>query len=534
MNANYSAFPRRTGPLPGLPDSTDGYALAVVIILALVSAVMVAAFMGMTLTEYIIVDSNNDSITAFHVAEAGLEKGARLLYEDMVNTPGGTTPSWRDGRFYFDSCDGGYVVDDAITHFPVFRVLYGPIEFAGGSYTVEVANIAGLDDSVWLRSTGTFDGKTRAVLSKYRIKNLNPWNNAIFAGAGAAGRAINGNVDIRGSVHILGEETNRGPVMEMSGGGYVGNNYIGLPWDLSSRIPMIAEMVDGRLFESLDTEVRVRYGQVSISGSAGVGSSGTGTIEYDAQIGDAKMRVDGTYVTDGWAGNKGASAVYSDNGTNEPYDLPNDTFDGFPKLSDPYETYDSYIDYLRARGLVISDPAALAQLGNITRSSSFSYSNEYGSISADGSGNLTISGVVVIEGDFGIGKDTSGMVYYQGSASVLATGNVVIQNDLIVRSGQMFPTMSVLGLMTPNTITFDRSQLYVQGVFYAEQQITSTKQTIVTGTFFSDYFDMGTNVPNIFQVPSVVYHLPVGMFGGLNVFSLRRDCFREVNVGETQ
>ncbi|MBN1919150.1 MAG: hypothetical protein JW889_14690 [Verrucomicrobia bacterium] len=534
MNANTKALTRRAGPLPGLPDSQDGSALAVVIILALVSAVMVAAFMGMTLTEHIIVNSNSDSIAAFHVAEAGLETGARLLYEDMINTPQGYEPSWRDGRFYLDSYDGGYLAEDGVTYYPTFRVLAGPVSFADGTYTIEMANIAGLDDAIWVRSTGTVRGKTRAVLSKYRIKNLNPWNNAIFAGAGAAGRTINGCVDIRGSVHILGEDTFHGTVMEMSGSAYIGNNYIGLPLTLASRIPMIAEMVDGRLFETLDTEVRVRYGQVSISGSADIGEDGTTEIVYDAQIGEAKMRVDGTYVTDGWTGNKGASAVYSDNGTDEPYDLPVDTFDGFPKLSDPYEGYDSYTDYLRDHGLVISDPAALAQLADITRSSSFSYSNEYGSISADGNGNLTVSGVIVIEGDLGIGKDNSGMMYYQGSACVLATGNVTVENDLIVRAGEMFPTMSILGVMTPNTILFDRAQLYVQGIFYAETQITSTKQTIVTGTFFSDYFDMGTNVPNIFQVPSVLYHLPQGMFGSFNVFSLRRDCFREVDLGATE
>lgn len=513
----------------------DGYALAVVIILALVSAVTVAGFLTMSVTEFKIVDSNSDSITTFHVAEAGLEKGARLLYEDMVNTPPGEAPSWRDQKFYLDADDGGYTSDPYLTYFPDFRVLASSVEYAGGTYMIEIANIEGRDDAIWVRSTGTYEGKTRAVLSKFRIKNVNPWNNAIFAGAGQAGRTITGNVDIRGSVHILGEETNHGVVMEMSGGAYIGNNYIGMPWNLSSRVPMIAEMLDGTFFETLDTEVRVRYGQVSISGSASLGTEGgTTEIIYDAQVGEAKLPVDGTYVTDGWTGNQGASAVYSDNGTDQPYDIPNDTFDGFPKITDPYNGFPSYMDWFRDEALVIDDPAALAELANITRGSAFAYSDEYGSISANGSGVLTVSGRVVVEGDLVIGKDNSGDVYYTGSAALLVTGDVLFQNDFLVESGQMFPTTSIVGIMTPNLITFDRSQLEIQGLFYAQNKIISTKQTSVTGTFFSDYFDMGTNVPAIYQVPSAMYYLPPGMFGDFNIYAIRRDCFREVDVGETE
>jgi hypothetical protein len=142
--------------------------------------------------------------------------------------------------------------------------------------------------------------------------------------------------------------------------------------------------------------------------------------------------------------------------------------------------------------------------------------------------------MVLIEGDFHFGRDNSGPVYYSGSASILATGNITYENSVLVGSGQTFPTTAIMGLMTPNTITFTTSQLDAQGIFYAETQITSTKQTDVSGTFFANYFDMGSQVPAIFQVPAVIYHLPPGMFGSLNIFSIRRDCFREVDVGATQ
>jgi hypothetical protein len=512
----------------GALSRQGGYALAVVIILALISAVMVAAFLSMTLTEFRIVYSNNDSIASFHIAEAGLAKGARLLYDDLTNTPTGMTPSWRDLKFYFGPGEGDYTSETAVTFFPTFRQLLGDTTFGGGSYRVELANEPGANDTAWLRSTGTYRGKTRVVLSMFRMKNINPWNNAIFAGAGATGRVINGNVDIRGSVHILGDESYHGTVMEMSGGAFIGNHYDGMPWELSSRVPSITRMVDGSPLDTLDAEVRVRYGQIALSGSADIGAPD------EAEVGEVKNPVDGTYVTDGFTGNKGTRNVYSDNGTDTPYDVPAGYIDDFPKITDPFGGYSSYMDYLRANALVISAPADLSRLANITRSSVFSFSNEKGQISMDGSGHLTVRGVVVIEGNLAFAKDTSGGIEYRGSAAVLATGNVTFQNNVIVASGETFPTTAIMGLMTPNTITFDRSQLYVQGLFYAQDTITSTKQTIVTGTFFSNYFNMGTNVPSIFQVPSVVDNLPFGIFGSINLYSIRRDCFREVDAGSTQ
>ena len=500
----------------------DGYALAVVIILALVSAVMVAAFLSLTLTEFTIVHSNSDSIAAFHIAEAGVEKGVRLLYEDFVNTPEGTNPSWLDMKFYFDRDEGGYTLDTSLSYFPCFRVLVNTTAYGNGTYTVEVSNVAGRDDVIWVRSTGTYRGKTRAILSKFRMKNINPWNNAIFAGAGQAGRVINGNVDIRGSVHILGDASEHGPIMEMTGSGYVGNNYVGMPWDLSSRVPSITKMVDGNLLETLDAEVRVRYGQISLDG--------TGSIGSPALAPGTKYTVDGTYVTDGFVGNQGASNVYSDNGTGNPYDIPDSVLSALPKITDPYDGYASYMDYMRANALVISDPADLNALRNITRNSVFSFSSANGAISMDGNGNLTISGMVVVEGDLIFAKDNSGAIEYSGSAGILVTGDIVVKNSVIVSSGATFPTTAIMGLMTPNLITFSMSQIDVQGVFYAENTIAATKQTEVTGTFFANYFDMGQNVPSIYQVPSVVDNLPAGMFGSINIYSIRRDCFREVDT----
>ena len=49
------------------------------------------------------------------------------------------------------------------------------------------------------------------------------------------------------------------------------------------------------------------------------------------------------------------------------------------------------------------------------------------------------------------------------------------------------------------------------GVFYAADQIVSAKQNVIAGTFVCKSFDMGTNVPKIYQTPSLADNLPPGL-----------------------
>ena len=54
------------------------------------------------------------------------------------------------------------------------------------------------------------------------------------------------------------------------------------------------------------------------------------------------------------------------------------------------------------------------------------------------------------------------------------------------------------------------SQLQLMGGFYAQGTVASSKQTTTMGTFVGSYFDMGTNVPDIYQVPTLADNLPLG------------------------
>ena len=91
-----------------------------------------------------------------------------------------------------------------------------------------------------------------------------------------------------------------------------------------------------------------------------------------------------------------------------------------------------------------------------------------------------------------------------------------------------YPSQDIIGFMTPQEITFNTSQLKVMGLFYAEDKITSQKQTSITGTFFSNYFDMGKNVPSIYQVPATAHNLPPGIIGGTSILVVSSSGWQEL------
>lgn len=68
------------------------------------------------------------------------------------------------------------------------------------------------------------------------------------------------------------------------------------------------------------------------------------------------------------------------------------------------------------------------------------------------------------------------------------------------------------------------------GAFYGEQQVTSDKQTSTAGTFVSEYFNMGSQVPDIYQIPTLAANLPYGMVGAYPVYVVVQRSWRELVV----
>ncbi|MFH1045694.1 MAG: hypothetical protein V1727_01880 [Candidatus Omnitrophota bacterium] len=493
-----------------------GTALILAYLAITVLMVLGAAFMIRSIAESRLAERQKKSVQAFAIAEAGLEVALYRLRLDFENDPAG--PSFLDGDINGIVCG-----PDTLNFYQLLGVTVLGNDLYSGTYAVDLRNVAGATDEVWVRSRGIVGDITKVLEAYVKIKDESPWNNVIFGGTGASGALINGNVNIAGSVHLLGTGlADTDLAMDMGGGASVYNNYSAVPGALLPKIPACpSRMFNGEMVQSLGSEVRIRQGQAGLSGTSKIGSA---NVAANA----TKETADGVYVSDGYGGNQGANNVYSDNSAYNNYDLG----DGVPflSLSDSYDTYATYQDYLFDNALVINDPAQLTQLANIQPGSSFNYSSPEGAISMDGAGNLAISGIVYVDGgNLNFQKQGAAKtINYTGRGSLFTTGSVNITCSLYTQGNNSFPS-NVMGVMTPNNISFSEANIDVMGLFYAENTITSTKQTDVVGAFIGNYFDMGSQVPSIFQVPSVIDNLPPGMINRDPVWVSNIVLWRKLN-----
>jgi len=420
---------------------------------------------------------------------------------------------------------------------------------------------------------------TRRAEVVYQSQDVNVWRNAIFAGAGQAGAVINGNVSIHGSVHLLGNNLSTGgaaiTAMDLSGTSLVHNNYQGVPSDLVNRVPPLPLTVfNGETISTLNANLRVKQGRVSMSGNSEIG-------EPNVSGNNRKETMDGTYVSDGWAGNSVTndggrgipSKVFSDNGWNEVYDLGDrvtmpllsdewrwpDTgaFEHNPDTNDWYTHEDFFNQVLLADP---DDPNDGRFTGNLVFNArgSHVYWNATQNIYLVGSlpttapapdddylmfnvntNVLQMNGQITIDGNLSfIGQGNQRTINYSGRAAILVNGDVEIATNLLScnngnpnNTANSFPVNNIIGIMASNNMLVGTTaQCNIMGAFYAQNRITAQRQTNVMGTFVSNYFDMGGQVPSIFQVPTLADNLPLGMIGNYPLLVLSQRSWREIGV----
>jgi len=478
------------------------------------------------------------SITlALNIAEAGIERALYDLRQDIINDA--SSPSWADDDINGwavdpdDSTYSGNLDSDGFYSFPhqdettyTQNADYPSTAMNGGSYSVRLKNVSGLSEDIRIRSTGVSNDGTSQTIEVYAsMFNFSPWDNAIFGGAGSSGTMVNGNVNIYGSVHILGDGLDPGDDAINLGGTaeLVSNNYNvgpqGLAQDLKDKIPDLPTIdFNGETVETLSAELRVKKGLVSLSGNSAVG-------EADVTGNNVKETIDGAYVTDGYAGDKGEDNVYSDNGTSEAYDLGDIV--SFPSLDDlhPLDTSGDYYDYFNNNGLVLT-----TELANVTPSSSFTYGNcATNCITMDGSGNLQIEGIIYVTGNNTLGM-SGGDFEYTGKGTILVTGDVSIDATVVTTGDDSFPN-NIMGIMTPGDINIgNTSQEDVMGLFYAEGEINIDKQTDLVGTIITNYFNLSNQVPSIFQVPLTGVELPPGIIGTDDVWLMKLISWEKIEL----
>lgn len=538
-------------------------AAAATMLFVMVSLVfMVVAVSQVGITNIVRAKREVGAVQAFQLAQAGNDEVYQRLMTELEATQG-----------IFQSETVSF--DDLSTSLP---------ENAWGELTITPV---GSGEIAWLTSEVEVGGIGRSVRVLVSSKDVGIWNNAIFAGTGAAGKSINGNVDIRGSVHLLGDgeaysDLNGNgkrdaaePFTDLNGNGtwdpgepftdtdgngvwnaaepyndsngngmydppltitdlnssfggnaYIGNNYDNMPLTLLNQIPSIPVL--GGL-ETLSAEMRCKHGLIGISGSA--------TVGIEDNILNQKGRLDGVFVNDGWGGNQGSSSVYSDNGTKEKYDL-GDLVD-FPLIegigAEPYTkdgvTYENFKTYLDSNSLSIpnskiDDTVASFTAGPDEKGNRISWNKS--------TRTLRIDGIVKV-GNLELGSKKT-TIRFDGRGSLYSTGSIGVHCNLLPVAGKTFPLNTTFGMVARRDLNLATgpgdSQLSMMGAFYAQGTVVSTKQNQIAGTFVANYYDMGTNVPNIYQVPALAKNLPPGMPGDKSIISLKRRSWRE-RVPET-
>ena len=519
-----------------------GIAMIVALAFLIMIALLGSAVIRTSSTDMEISKSLTDRTHAFYVAEGGLNVALATMRDNSsIVHKDSLLPMINDET----AIGGGYFAVSMTNTYPIRTVTsVGSDQEGRASVAVDV---------------------------RHRRSAINPWNNAIFAGVGQTGKGIAGNVDIHGSVHILGEGEdftdangngqwdNRDTYTDLNGNGTwqageplvidhdadgswdpaepyvddngngaydetltatdlsfeatgtaaVENNYNGLPSQLSSRIPPLGTIdFNGEVVNTLDAELRVKHGRVNLSGTAHIGQS-------DAPGGSPanKETMDGVYVNDGYGGTAGTANVSSDNGTAEGYDLPDGVI-SFPSLNDSSMGYSDHRAYLNSNALIIS--------GNLDLTPGVAYTSPYspyGSLSIDASGNMTISGIVMVTGDVnlvaGSGSRKNDPIIYDGRGTLVSQGNMIVNTSVLSKA--TYPTDDVLGFLSYKKMELGTgsgaSQLTMMAAVFAQNEIINEKQNHIAGAMVSSFFSM-RNVPSIWQVPALVDNLPPGMPGG--------------------
>jgi hypothetical protein len=544
---SYSQIPKRIRSVI-VPTGADqhGSVLIIALLALVVLSVLGLAFMTISKTESDISYNDRDSGKALYIADAGLERFKRDLRYDVTylvtgalntsisdqylaspapsgdgtlgpDTTGQYVKSTAPVKRYYDM--GAALYDFGSTEFPTASnwnsvspvSVYLQTTLNGGNYTLKLAKND--KDAIFALSTGSVGSRVARTLEvKYEVKSLSVWDNAIFGGTGASGAIINGNCTIAGSVHILGTGlTATDTAMDLGGGATILNQYTGISSTLNNVLVLNALAI-AALPGKLRTELRVKRGLTSInSGASGVGES--------------TCKVKGVYTNDGFSGSQPGN-VYSDNGKNQKYDLPADLDIPFPMPDTANPPLSTALDIT----------ASLPLSGGVYKlnadTPNFSLSSGANSISWNqAAGTLTLSGVFKVNGNLDLAKKNA-FIYYNGKGTLWATGNVVIHDCVFPATASSFPTTNAIGVIAGNDIEIctgaGESAARLAGAFYAVNRIISAKQTQTAGTWVSNYFDLGSQVPSVYQVPSLHKNLPPGMPGGDPYFFIKTVYWKEI------
>lgn len=512
-------------PLPRTRRSEEGSAFVITLLVMAITLAMGLALVTSGVTELDISGNYRSRATAYYAADSGLEQtivdlGATTTWiEQVIDT---TTWTIRD-PFPTSITIGGQTVSLAVDGngnvIADYYAFGSTTTLGNGTFTREIylpptVVMSGTKPVLTFRVRSTGAGGNIELAEQIVRADIRPtinihgvWDNAIFADAGAVGNSINGHVAVRGSIHVLGNESSP-PTIEFGGSGDIRNNYSdAVSWfgaTDAAKLPSLPTVeVNGVTAETLNTVIRTKDASISLTGNADIGAVNDDSNTIKEMI-DA-VRSDGTV---------GPSAEVHTDDTGS-YDTDQVVF---PLLSDPYVdpatgiSYSSQADFLDTTSLTITENEISAN------TSAFSHSDGNGnSISWDpDSLTMIISGLIRVVGIVRLGRPHGqpGLrgVNYVGTGTIYATDDIHI-DGYVVPVGN-YITDGNLGLIAADDVLIDEaSNVNVMAAIYGQDHIRVSKQTAIAGAMVSKWFDMGTNVPAMFHVPALSSSLPPGMPG---------------------
>jgi type II secretory pathway pseudopilin PulG len=259
----------------------QGFALTTSLIVLVVVGALIAGTVFTTQFETNVALNDAAAAQAQYVAQAGLQKYKAVLFQTFrynESMGGGTGFQCenslsngidlnRDGAIYF--------WDNDRINFPQESVL----DVNGnviGTYRVSLLRDPNNDSRITVVSEGqTVSGqgwrqaRARAA-STFVIRNSAGTEQAVFAGTGHGMKFFNGNTEVFGGVHIVGDENNPDTVViDTRGNSRILNGYT--ENDAGNTTSFLVEAA--RSADNLCASVRVQYGRVVVDGNANFGAT---------------------------------------------------------------------------------------------------------------------------------------------------------------------------------------------------------------------------------------------------------------------
>jgi hypothetical protein len=530
-----SLFAAASNPEP-THRSERGVALLATLLVLLIVSTLGASMLMVTSADIGASANYRGAKAAFYEADSGIQRSIMDLIANSnwseAAVDGSLLPIMLHNPFPTTLDINGHTID--LSGGPGWYS-FGPTEALGnGTFTREIflpppdseqANAKG--SKLWVivpvRSTGAVpngsEPSTQRVGADLRVMvfRVSIWDNAIFAGEGQAGESINGNVEVRGSVHVVGDPAHP-TLIDWGGGATVRNSYVDAAlnsnWDVDAvKLPSLPVVdFNGEMVQSLDAEVRVKHGDLDYGGTSSLG-------DPDAMGNARKETLDGFYA-DGTVTLSGSAAIHAD--TQDDYDIKEDI--PFPSLDDPYRDSGGVLhpvhrDYLNTFGLTLP----VNEISDNTPAFSVSDINGNSADWDPATNVLQINGICRVDGDLKWGRNgVTQRVNYSGTGTIYATDDmhfvwdVMPVGDYLNTSG--FGTTHNLGLIADDDIDIatsgGASWLKLMAAIYAEDEITIALQTRIAGALGGKKVNLSNNVPQVWQVPKLAVNLPPGMPGG--------------------